>query len=443
MKIKNDIGKSKFKIIIIMKKYIFLSISILLFFQGQGFARELNKISGKQDSLSYITLSGKVVDQITKSPVVFASVYKTGSSVGTVTNSDGEFILKIAGKSTDGSITISYLGFKSKVVPISNLLKEENTIILEQYAVAINEVVIRSIDPLELLKTALSKIRDNYVHVPEMQTGFYRETIKQNKSYVSISEAVLDIYNAGYKDGFDFDRVKIYKGRKSKDVKKMDTVLVKFQGGPRTAMYLDVVKNPGFILDPEYFDKYFYKLTGVVSIDSRDNYVIEFDQKLLTDYPLYSGKIYIDKETNAITSIDFKISEMGLPFAASDLVKKKPATMKMDVLSGNYLVKYRMIDNKWVLNYVRSEVVFKSKWEKKLFKSTITTMFEMAITDRDQQNIEKYPGKETVKYSDVLADQVSAFEDVNFWGEYNTIKPDESIQIAIDKLNKKLKRANR
>jgi hypothetical protein len=388
-------------------------------------------------------VSGKVIDQTTKSPVIFASVYKTGSSVGTVTNSDGEFILKIQGKSTEGSITVSYIGFKSKTLSISSLRNEENTITLERYAVAIDEVIVKSIDPLDLLKTAISKIKDNYIHTPEMQTGFYRETIKQNKSYVSISEAILDIYNSGYRESFDYDRIKIYKGRKSKDVKRMDTVMVKFQGGPRSAMYLDIVKNAGYILDPEYFDKYFYKLTGVVSIDNHDNYVVEFDQKFMTDYPLYQGKIYIDKETKAITSIDFRISDLGLPVAAQELVKKKPVTMKMDVLSGNYLVKYREIDGKWVLNYVRSEVVFKSKWDKKLFKSTITAMFEMAITDRDPQNIEKYANKETVKYSDILADQVSAFEDENFWGEYNTIKPDESIQVAIEKLNKKLKRNNR
>ena len=114
--------------------------------------------------------------------------------------------------------------------------------------------------------------------------------------------------------------------------------------------------------------------------------------------------------------------------------------MKMQVLNGNYLVKYRMIDSLWCLNYVRSEVTFRSKWERKLFKSNITTMFEMAITDRDTKNIEKYSNRESVKISDVLADQVSAFEDQNFWGKYNYIKPDESIETAIAKINKKLKR---
>ena len=36
--------------------------------------------------------------------------------------------------------------------------------------------------------------------------------------------------------------------------------------------------------------------------------------------------------------------------------------------------------------------------------------------------------------------KLEALEDIDYWGEYNTIKPDESIEIAIKKLNKKLQR---
>jgi hypothetical protein len=42
--------------------------------------------------------------------------------------------------------------------------------------------------------------------------------------------------------------------------------------------------------------------------------------------------------------------------------------------------------------------------------------------------------------SDIFADQVTYFSDGDFWGEYNYIKPDESIESAISKLNRKLKR---
>jgi hypothetical protein len=426
----------------IMKKVIFLSIASMLFLVGNVNARITVHPHGKnaKDSLSYTTLSAKILDQVTGEPVVFASVFQSGTNIGTVSNADGEFILKIPGKTNQGTITISHLGYKNKDVSIGSLLAGMHKIELEMHVIPIDEVVVKKLDPRAILLTALSKKKDNYNLDPEMQTGFYRETIKQNRSYVSVSEAILDIYNSGYRDNFDFDRVKIFKGRKSKDVKKMDTVLVKFQGGPRTAMFLDVVKNPGMILDPDMFKYYNYKLTGIIKVNDRNNYVIDFDQASALDYPLYAGKIYVDIETYAITGIDFRLSDKSLENAAKVLIKKKPATMKMDVLSGHYMVNYREIDGKWVLNYVRSEVVFKSKWQKKLFKSTITTMFEMAITDRDTQNIEKFPYKISAKYSDIFAEQVESFEDPNFWGEYNVIKPDESIEVAIKKLSKKLKR---
>jgi len=424
-----------------MKKLAYLIVAGLIFTLFTNEVRADRKAERKQnDTTSYTTLTAKIVDQNTNEPIVFASVYQTGTSIGTVTNSDGEFILKVPGKNPKGTISITHLGYRNKDVDISELLSKDNKILMESYSIPIEELVIRNLSPEALLMEALSKKRDNYNLDPEMQTGFYRETIKQNRNYVSISEAVLDIYNSGYRDNFDFDRIKIYKGRKSKDVKKMDTILVKFQGGPRTAMFLDLLKNPGVILDPDYFGYYKFNLNGIVKINDRDNYVVEFEQARSFEIPLYQGKVYIDVESLAITSVDFKLSDKSLNNAANLLVKKKPASMKIDVQKGNYLVNYRLIDDKWVLNYVRSEVVFRSKWDKKLFKSTITAMFEMAITDRDTQNIDRFPYKMTVKFTDVLADQVGAFEDVDYWGEYNTIKPDESIESAIKKLNKKLSR---
>ena len=425
-----------------MKKIIGLSVAALLL-MSTGVNAEAGKPPKEKqpnDTTTYTEINAKVVDQESKDPVVFATVFQTGENIGTVTNSDGEFILKIPGKSPSGTISITHVGYKNARIDVKDLLSGKKTIKLEQHAIPIEELVFKKIDPTELLHKALEKKRDNYRGLPEMQTGFYRETIKQNRSYVSVSEAVLDVYNSGYRDNFDFDRVKIFKGRKSKDVKKMDTVLIKFQGGPRTAMFLDLVKNPGVILDPELFNYYKYTLTGIVKVNDRDNYVVEFDQIDEKDFPLYQGRVYIDVESYAITSVDFKLSEKSLDKAGRVLIKKKPTGMKVEVVGGNYRVNYRQIENKWVLNYVRSEVDFKIKWKRKLFRTNVKTMFEMAITDRDIENVERFPYKVSVKYNDFLADEVEAFDDKDFWGEYNYIKPDESIEIAIKKLQRKLKR---
>ena len=40
-----------------------------------------------------------------------------------------------------------------------------------------------------------------------------------------------------------------------------------------------LLKIPGEILSEEYFDNYNFKFAGFATIDGRDNYVIEFDQK--------------------------------------------------------------------------------------------------------------------------------------------------------------------
>ena len=121
-------------------------------------------------------------------------------------------------------------------------------------------------------------------------------------------------------------------------------------------------------------------------------------------------------------------------------MRKKPIDLKVNVIGAHYLINYRVLDDQWYLNHVRSELAFECKWQKKLFKSTYVTALEMAVTDREDEKVDKFKYKESAKMSDVFADQVTYFTDGDFWGEYNYIKPDESIESAISKLNRKLKR---
>jgi hypothetical protein len=117
--------------------------------------------------------------------------------------------------------------------------------------------------------------------------------------------------------------------------------------------------------------------------------------------------------------------------------------MNVDVNNANYLVSYRLVSDTWHLNYVRTELMFTVRWKKKLFRSRYTTMTEMAVTDIDPDNITKYRFRETTKRGDIFAEEVSDFEDPDFWGEYNIIQPEESIQSAIQRIGRRLERRNR
>jgi len=337
-------------------------------------------------------------------------------------------------------IQISSIGFMNVDLPVGNLDPEDNEIYMEANPIPIEEVTIINQEARDLINAALRMIPENYSNDPVMLTTFYRESVKQNRNYVSVSEAVLDGYKSSYVNPSDFDRVKIFKGRKSQDVKKMDTIVFKLQGGPQTMFMLDIVKNPGQLLEEESLDMYRYQMGGIISIDDRLAYVIDFRQFEHVEFPLYAGRIYIGVDDLSFMGTEFHLEEEGLKTAGQYLIKKKPFGMRIEIGGANYFVRYRYTENNWHLNYVRSELTLSVRWKKKLFRSVYTTLSEMAMTDIDTENIQKYKFRETTRMGDIFAEQVNDFQDPDFWGEYNIIQPEESIQSAIQRLERRSRR---
>ncbi len=274
-------------------------------------------------------------------------------------------------------------------------------------------------------------------------TAFYRETIRKNRTYVSIGEAVVEIMKAPYANDLRYDNARMYKGRKSSDVEKMDTVLFKLQGGPLSSLNLDLAKNTEDILTIDAMKYYNYTLASVIEINGKPHYVIDFIQRPSVDVPLFMGTLYIEMESFALTEAEFGFNLSDKAAAQSIFIRKKPLGMEVTPEVATYRTKYREQDGKWYFEYSRAEVRFKVDWKKKLFNTYYTTMSEIAITDRTAEEVIKFAGKEKLRYTDVFSEKVSAFADPDFWGEYNVIEPDQSIESAIRKLSKKLKFSDR
>jgi hypothetical protein len=399
----------------------------------------------KDPQQEMITIKGKVIDSETRNPLVFATVAVLETNVAIVTNIDGEFTLKIGETVTSKNLEITYLGYKNKVIPISELKDNgaKNVIELVSAPIPIKEIVVKPLDPYEIVKKAIQSIGKNYEDQPNLMTAFYRETIRKNRTYVSIGEAVVEIFKAPYVSDVRFDGARIYKGRKSSDVQKMDTVLFKLQGGPVSVLQLDIVKNTESVLTKEAMEYYDYSISGVIEIDNKPHYVIDFHQKPSVDIPLFMGSLFINMETYGITEVEFGFNLEDKEAAASIFIRKKPVGMKVIPEIATYRTKYREQDGKLHFAYSRAEVKFKVDWNKKLFNTYYTTMSEIAVTDRTDKEVIKFAGKDKIKYSDVFTDKVSAFADKEFWGDYNVIEPDQSIETAIRRLSKKLKFSDR
>jgi hypothetical protein len=178
----------------------------------------------------------------------------------------------------------------------------------------------------------------------------------------------------------------------------------------------------------------------VVNIDNKLNWVITFSPAIVNEEPLYSGKLYISQENIAITRAEFSLDLSDEDKASRVFVQKKPMGLLFMPTSTSYLITYKEQGGKYYLNYVRIELKFRCDWKRRLFKNHYTVMSELAVTDRREDNIVKFASQEAFRSNMVFSEKVQDFEDVDFWGDYNIIEPESSIENAIKKLSKSLKK---
>jgi hypothetical protein len=397
------------------------------------------KSSSQVDSLikkeeSFVSVNGVILDKNDHNPLPFASVSLSGKSISTVGNTYGEFIFRIPKKLQQDTIVFSYIGYQSEYLVIENLSEKQLKIELAPIAIPIMAVIIKPYSGLELVKDVVKNISKNYSNKCSMYTAFYRETTREENDYVSICEAVLDIAKAPYNRELMDDQAKIFKGRRSENVKKIRNLKYKLEGGVYNSISLDIIKDLASFFSEEYFNDYEYEYIKQMVYENRDLYVIAFDQKENVQLPLFKGLLYIDAQTKALVASKFGLSPRGIKYAQDLLVKKQPHKFQVKPVSTEYQVYYRFINGKWYLAYMRGELITRAKSTKLFFNSTFTSVSEMVITEIDTTNKMRFKRKEIAKPNDILVDNVSN-SDENFWSNYVIIQPEQSLQLAIKKLN--------
>ncbi|MEZ7955000.1 MAG: carboxypeptidase-like regulatory domain-containing protein [Bacteroidales bacterium] len=390
----------------------------------------------------FYSVSGKVLDASSKRQLSYASLQLISTNISNVTNSEGSFLLKIPTILKSDTLLVSYLGYKSQKILLKHGIDQKITIMLNPSEINLKPITIRPQDPYELVMMAINRIDRNY-HVDHMQvTAFYREMIKKGGTYVSINEAVLDINKSAY-GSFRMDQIGIYKARGNYDSNRIDTLMVKFQGGPHSALEIDVANDPFLGVDPMVIKDYYdFKMAPPVTIDNKYFYVIEFDQKPHLSDILFRGRLYIESESMAFARVEFNMNVEENPRANSFFIRKKPSNLKMDVVSAAYLVNYKVVNGIWNFDYSRTEVKFNAKWDKKWFRNTYTITSELASTEiSDRQR--KIENQNRSKSKDIMSAKVQDFTDQNFWGSYNIIEPDASIESVISRIIKQLNRRSK
>lgn len=396
-------------------------------------------VAQDQESADFNEYKGIVVDGKTKKALEYASVSVSNSNISTISNLEGVFLIKVPTALKNEKVTITYLGYQNKIIPLSSFDGGAMKINMEESFEKLPDVNLVEADPISVLKKVISNKKSNSYSDPIIEKAFYRESIKKRRTYASLSEAVVDIYKQ--QRGSQGDYVVLNKSRKSTDYKKIDTLVIKLQGGPYNNLSMDMIRNQDLFFSPDMFEVYKFSFDKMINMDNRNVYVIDFVQRPSIVEPFYAGKLYIDSKSFALVKTVFSLNLNNLEKAKKFFVKKKPQNADVTPLDTKYIVDYKQINGKWHYSYSRIELSFKINWDKKLFNSIYHVAIEMAITDwkDNDQNI-SVKNRDRMRKNVILTDQTSGFADPEFWGELNVIEPDKSIDNAIKKIQRNYKK---
>lgn len=149
-------------------------------------------------------IRGKLLDAVTEEPIPFATVRVKGKYKGVISNEDGSFRIPQIFQSYGDTLEISSMGYKELEWRITNLSPEHiNILRLNPGVFELNEAIVRAkekkgLSAKQIVRRAIRNIPKNYPLHSFSEIGYYRDYQKDQKEYVNLNEAILEVFDQGF-----------------------------------------------------------------------------------------------------------------------------------------------------------------------------------------------------------------------------------------------------
>lgn len=383
------------------------------------------------------SISGRITDAETSEPLPYATIGISNRGRGTVTNFNGDFILRISEECLADTLSVSYVGYINRRIPVRSLPGNYMTISMDRDFIPIPEIIIRAQDPLLIIRKTISSVASNYGTTPALLTGFYREGVYRKKEPQIYSEAVVQIYKSPYARSLQNDQIKVLRSRKIENLEVKDTLAVRLKAGLSATLSLDGMRHLFDFLDPESFASYEYHLTDIVTIDGQTAFVISFKQKAWITEPLMQGDIYISVDDFSVILVEFEVNPLYVDQTGESFISRLPRDYSMKPEYVRYRTRYRYADGRYYLAHVRGDLGFLARGKKKLFSSRFNIFFELAITDYRTGNVVRFDHEELAPVYSIFSRTIYGY-DAGFWKDFDFLKPEEDLVEALERLNVRL-----
>lgn len=408
----------------VIDKYIIISLP------AQHHTQQIDSIP---PDFQYI--SGKILDEENSQPLSFATIALKNNGKGTVTNINGDFGLKISPDLIDDTLSVSFLGYLRMEIPVRNSFVNNLTISMKREFISIPEIIIKSQNTQDIIHKSVRSIPDNYGTTPAAMTAFYREGVMKKSQLQTYSEAILQIYKSAYSGTLFNDQIKVYKSRKIENTDRRDTLAIRLRAGLSTCLELDGARNfYDFLIN---MNDYSYRMTDIVTYDNESAYAIEFEQHEYVDLPLFKGIIYINTTDYGILNAEFEINPKLINKMRDTFVSPNRHGFNTWPTSVKYTVSYRKMNGRYFLSHVRGDLVFMSSQKRKLFHTQFKVFFELAVTETELNNVQRFDREELAPIHSVFSKTIKSY-DPQFWGNQDFLRPEDNLINELKNMNVKL-----
>lgn len=390
---------------------------------------------------SHSTFTGILLDKETGASIANASVMLQGTSMGSVTNQNGEFRLHLPDSLSNAVLSFSHLGYVAQSIEAATLAGRNNVLSMEPKVIPLQEVLIRLVNPKKLLREMIEYRKNNYSSAPVYLTTFYREGVQLKNKFQSLTEAVFKVYKSSTMEPDMSDQIKLLKMSRIDNCEVKDSLIAKIRSGVDACLQLDIVKNiPDFLSVDSGDELYVYTSGDIVPIDDRSAHVVYFKQKRGIREPLFCGELYIDSENSALLQARFEIQPEYVKDATRFFVVRQAPKIKLSTQKIAYTVSYKPWNGIYYIHHIRGDLYFKMRKRRALFSNpTLYTWFEMVTCRIDDENVVRFPRDERMSTHTIFADMDFKYDE-NFWGDFNVIPLEESTGKIIEKIALKIEK---
>ncbi len=280
--------------------------------------------SGIAQSQSYVTIKGQITDSL-QNPIENVHICLQGTGIGTISNKQGNYVLKIDNKFKQPLLEVSHIGYNKLIKAVTH----QNAVIniqLNKKSSLLKEAAVTALSTSKIIEKTIQNLKQNYEVDAVEYTIFGRITEEIKNQPILLEEMVFNLYHENDNKP-DFHVLKI-RGKGYNKLGRQRFKSSRLIDIQKTASHIMLRYIPDF-LKRRKRKKYQYKLERITN----DSYVITVN----SDRYLKGGEIHINKT-------DFGISYLKKVYADEewrDFSRKNTIEESF----------YKKIGNKWFFSH--------------------------------------------------------------------------------------------